>query len=178
MGKQGYMSGPVRVRLFLVGIFHLTYDAIGVTLRIYDGGGSFAGFLTALGGKLTGQAFDLVIKEMGLETTFKKIHFSIPEGPKDCPVDINPQKYLPAAIRNMLTCEMPQNCFGLNCGLDLSFKLPFGDFHVSYNIPFWFKISPCDFDIDIKFGPFQHKTVLLNYDWGKYLNMPGSASFF
>ena len=37
MGKQGYMSGPVRVRLFLVGIFHLTYDAIGVTLRIYDG---------------------------------------------------------------------------------------------------------------------------------------------
>ncbi|XP_076116635.1 uncharacterized protein LOC143084113 [Mytilus galloprovincialis] len=130
------------------------------------GGGSFAGFLTALGGKLTGQAFDLVIKEMGLETTFKKIHFSIPEGPKDCPVDINPQKYLPAAIRNMLRCEMPQNCFGLNCGLDLSFKLPFGDFHVSYNIPFWFKISPCDFDIDIKFGPFQHKTVLLNYDWG------------
>ncbi|VDI06314.1 Hypothetical predicted protein [Mytilus galloprovincialis] len=75
------------------------------------GGGSFAGFLTALGGKLTGQAFDLVIKEMGLE-------------------------------------------------------LPFGDFHVSYNIPFWFKMSPCDFDIDIKFGPFQHKTVLLNYDWG------------
>ncbi|XP_076116682.1 uncharacterized protein LOC143084161 [Mytilus galloprovincialis] len=130
------------------------------------GGGSFAGFLTALGGKLTGQAFDLVIKEMGLETTFKKIHFSIPEGPKDCPVDINPQKYLPAAIRNMLRCEMPQNCFGLNCGLDLSFKLPFGDFHVSYNIPFWFKMSPCDFDIDIKFGPFQHKTVLLNYDWG------------
>ncbi|CAC5399568.1 unnamed protein product [Mytilus coruscus] len=36
MGKQGYMSGPVRVRLFLDGIFHLTYDAIGVTLRIYD----------------------------------------------------------------------------------------------------------------------------------------------
>jgi hypothetical protein len=89
--------------------------------------------------------------------------------PADCPLDINPQKYLPPSVSKMLRCQMPENCFGLQCCLDLSFKLPFGDVQVSYSIPFWFKMSPCDFEIDAAFGPFRHKSVLLNYDWGKYI---------
>ncbi|CAG2196997.1 unnamed protein product [Mytilus edulis] len=44
-----------------------------------------------------------------------------------CPVTINPQKYLPASIRTMLQCEMTDNCFGLDCCIDLTFKLPLGD---------------------------------------------------
>ena len=85
----------------------------------------------------------------------------------DCPLTINPQKYLPASVRTMLQCKMVENCLGLHCCLDLSFKLPLGDKTVYYNIPFWIKFEPCQFKIDIAFGGFRYERYILNYDWGK-----------
>ena len=87
----------------------------------------------------------------------------------DCPFKVNVQSYLPAAVKHMVKCEMPQNCFGLDCCIDLKFKLPaaLGGREISYNIPFWFKMSPCDFSIDVGFGTWTYKTVLFSYAWGK-----------
>jgi hypothetical protein len=80
---------------------------------------------------------------------------------------INPQKYLPSSVRNMVQCEIADNCFGLHCCLDLSFKLPLGDKIVTYHIPFWFKFEPCEFELDIRFGGYSHHGYILNYDWGR-----------
>ncbi|XP_076076027.1 uncharacterized protein LOC143046851 [Mytilus galloprovincialis] len=114
---------------------------------------------------MTEDAFDLVLKVFGLDKHFKTGPCKVKEGPQDCPVTINPQKYLPASIRTMLQCEMTDNCFGLDCCIDLTFQLPLGDEDVTFHIPFWFKFKPCDFEVDARFGGFTYHKYILDYNW-------------
>ncbi|XP_052071172.1 uncharacterized protein LOC127709610 [Mytilus californianus] len=97
-------------------------------------GDSILALVQAIGGKMTEDVFDMVLKYLGLDKHFKTGQCNVQEGPKDCPVTINPQKYLPANIRTMLQCEMTENCFGLDCCIDLSFQLPLGDRMVTYHM--------------------------------------------
>ncbi|VDI41391.1 Hypothetical predicted protein [Mytilus galloprovincialis] len=130
-------------------------------------GDSILALVQSIGGKMTEDVFDMVLKYLGLDKHFKTGQCNVQEGPKDCPGMINPQKYLPASIRTMLQCEMTDNCFGLDCCIDLSFQLPLGDRTVTYHIPFWFKFEPCDFEVDVRFGGYTYKKIILDYDWGE-----------
>ncbi|VDI70196.1 Hypothetical predicted protein [Mytilus galloprovincialis] len=130
-------------------------------------GDSISDLITAIGGKMTEEAFDIVLRHLGLDKYFTSGSCDVPKGPVDCPVMINPQKYLPASIRTMVQCQMTDNCLGLHCCLDLTFKLPLGDRMVTFNIPFWVKFDPCQFEVDIAFGGFRYKRYILNYDWGE-----------
>lgn len=89
----------------------------------------------------------------------------------DCPISFDFHKYLPADIRHMVKCVQPPNCWGIDCSLDLTFTIPLGNIRITKNIPFWFKIDPCDFAIDIGFGTRTLlKTRLLQYEFGKCPN--------
>lgn len=87
----------------------------------------------------------------------------------DCLISFDFHKYLPADIRHMVKCVQPPNCWGIDCSLDLTFTIPLGNIRITKNIPFWFKIDPCDFGIDIGFGARTLlKTRLLQYEFGRY----------
>ena len=67
----------------------------------------------------------------------------------------------------MVNCELPPNCWGIDCCLDLTFTIPLGDIKITRNIPFWFKLDPCDFFIDIGIGTFTLlRTKFLTYEYG------------
>lgn len=72
-------------------------------------------------------------------------------------------------MKGIAQCELTDNCLGLACCLGLKFKLPFNGDDVTYSIPFGFKLKLCDFEIEISLATYYHKTVLLNYDWGRLL---------
>ncbi|KAJ8320503.1 hypothetical protein KUTeg_002090 [Tegillarca granosa] len=75
------------------------------------------------------------------------------------------KKFLPDKVKPMVRCELPDNCFGLQCCLDIKFKIPFGDAEIQKNIPFWFKFSPCTLHIDVGFGTYRFETELFEYEW-------------
>ncbi|XP_076086345.1 uncharacterized protein LOC143057006 [Mytilus galloprovincialis] len=63
---------------------------------------------------------------------------------------------------------MPENCFGLDCCIDVKFQLPaaLGGKVLAYSVRFWFKMSPCDFTIDVGIGTWTYKKTLFEYTWG------------
>ena len=86
----------------------------------------------------------------------------------ECPVGFDVVKNLPPAVREMVTCEQPPNCWGIHCCLQLTFNIPLGDTQITRNIPFWFKLDPCDFFLDVGFGKKTLlKTRLLEYEFGE-----------
>eukprot|EP00105_Crassostrea_gigas_P038494 XP_019922642.1 PREDICTED: uncharacterized protein LOC105327901 [Crassostrea gigas] len=136
---------------------------------VFPGDGSFAGLLEKIGGKMTKEAFDLVLKKLDLHDVITSESCpAIPPSPVDCPAEIDVQKNLPVAVRDMVKCEQPANCWGIDCCLQLTFNIPLGDSTITKNIPFWFKLDPCDFFLDIGFGKKTLlKTHLLEYEFGK-----------
>ncbi|VDH91582.1 Hypothetical predicted protein [Mytilus galloprovincialis] len=133
------------------------------------GGGALADFAKTLGGAITAEAFDLILRMLKLDTIFQKGSCTVPPGPTDCPWNIDVKSYLPTSVKHLVTCEMPDNCFGLDCCIDVKFTLPpaLGGRVIAYSVPFWFKMSPCDFTIDVGFGTWTYKKTLFEYAWGK-----------
>lgn len=85
-----------------------------------------------------------------------------------CSNTIDVDSNLPTkAVKDMVTCQLPQGCYGVQCCLDLTFTLPLGDMVTSKNFSFWFIVDPCDFSIDIGLGDLiLLKSTFLNYDFG------------
>lgn len=73
----------------------------------------------------------------------------------------------------MVKCVQPPSCWGIDCNLDLTFLIPMGDVRITKHVPFWFKMDPCKFAIDIGFGTRTLlKTFLLQYEFGMcFLNI-------
>lgn len=88
-----------------------------------------------------------------------------------CSNTIDVDNNLPTkAVKDMVTCQLPQGCYGVQCCLDLTFTLPLGDTVTSKNFSFWFIVDPCDFSIDIGLGDLiLLKSTFLNYDFGMKL---------
>lgn len=88
-----------------------------------------------------------------------------------CSNTIDVDSNLPTkAVKDMVTCQLPQGCYGVQCCLDLTFTLPLGDTVTSKNFSFWFIVDPCDFSIDIGLGDLiLLKSTFLNYDFGMKL---------
>ena len=97
----------------------------------------------------------------------------------DCTHDIDEESYLPSDVVDMVTCEMPVGCGGLDCCLDLSFTVPLGVDTVTYeNITFWYRFDACDYKIEFGFGTWNNTIGLLDYDFGKYLHSVKIPCFF
>ena len=74
---------------------------------------------------------------------------------------------LPQNVKDMVTCQLPRGCYGVQCCLNLTFTLPLGDTVTSKNFSFWFIMDPCDFTIDIGLGGLTLlKSTFLQYDFG------------
>ncbi|XP_021353372.1 uncharacterized protein LOC110450253 [Mizuhopecten yessoensis] len=135
------------------------------------GGGSIGNFVAEIGGKMTAEAFQLILRMFDLDKVFTEGPCVLETGPKDCPVSLDPTRYLPDSVKSMFRCEMTDDCFGIKCCLDLSFTVPLGDVEVQLNVPFHFQVQPCDLMMDAKLGTYRHQTQLLTYEWGT----PGSV---
>ncbi|XP_062593831.1 uncharacterized protein LOC134255325, partial [Saccostrea cucullata] len=136
---------------------------------VFPGNGSFAGLLEKIGGKMTEEAFELVLKKFNLNDVITSGPCpGIPPAPENCPAEFDVRKNLPEQLKEMVTCEQPPNCWGIDCCLQLTFNIPLGDTKITKNIPFWFKLDPCDFSLDIGFGnKMLLKTHILEYEYGK-----------
>ncbi|KAK6174798.1 hypothetical protein SNE40_013376 [Patella caerulea] len=131
------------------------------------GGGSIKEFAKAMGGKLSQAAVDVIFQKLGLNKIFTDGTCSVAPSPKDCPWNIDVEKYLPATLKDKVTCGMPENCFGLHCCVDFEFKIPFVDEPIQKSVPVFLEFDPCNFVLKVGFGQFQHTETLLTYDWGK-----------
>ncbi|XP_055958143.1 uncharacterized protein LOC130013542 [Patella vulgata] len=131
------------------------------------GGGSIKEFAKALGGKLSQAAVDVIFQKLGLNKIFTDGTCTVAPSPTDCPWNIDVEKYLPANIKDKVTCGMPDNCFGLHCCVDFEFKIPFVDEPIHKSVPVFLEFDPCNFVLKVGFGQFQHTETLLTYDWGK-----------
>ncbi|CAG2190929.1 unnamed protein product [Mytilus edulis] len=128
----------------------------------WPGGDSISDMVNAIG-SLTEGAFNIVLRKLGIEDIFTDTICQLLESGKGCTNTLQ----IPNSLRDITQCELTDSCSGLSCCLGLKFKLPFNGDDVAYNIPFRFNLSPCDFEIEISFGTYYHKMVLLQYDWGK-----------
>jgi hypothetical protein len=89
------------------------------------------------------------------KTLFQNIEVLMCLWISDCIHDIDEQSYLPSNVIDMVQCEMPQGCGGLDCCLDLSFQIPLGVDTVTYNnMSFWYRMDSCNFTIEVGFRTF------------------------
>lgn len=85
-----------------------------------------------------------------------------------CTNTLDVDSNLPTSVRDMVTCRLPQGCYGVQCCLNLSFPLPLGDIVTSKLFNFWFIVDPCDFTIDIGLSDLTLlKSTFLEYEFGK-----------
>ena len=67
---------------------------------------------------------------------------------------------------------MTPNCLGITCCIDVEVELPLMKQPIEYYIPFHLIFSPCDnMKIDIAFGSYTREEQLLNYEFGKELDI-------
>ncbi|CAC5401161.1 unnamed protein product [Mytilus coruscus] len=123
----------------------------------WPGGDSISDMVEAIGGSLTKGAFNIILRKLGIEDIFTDTCQLLESG-KECTTTLQ----IPNSLGDIVQCELTDSCLGLSCCLGLNFKLPFNGDDVAYNIPFGFNLSPCDFEIEISFGSYYHKMVLLS----------------
>lgn len=107
--------------------------------------------------------FSVIIRSIPqcIQYTVMKLLFLVCSNTLD--VDAN----LPQNVKDMVTCQLPRGCYGVQCCLNLTFTLPLGDTVTSKNFSFWFIMDPCDFTIDIGLGGLTLlKSTFLQYDFG------------
>jgi hypothetical protein len=86
----------------------------------------------------------------------------------DCPPAMNISNMIPPFMRNILKCELADNCFGVSCCVKFGFTIPFSSIQINVSFPVWFKMDPCDFRIDTRIGSFKYEEQLLKYEWGNF----------
>ena len=72
-------------------------------------------------------------------------------------------------MRNILKCELADNCFGVSCCVNFGFTIPLSSIEIDVSFPMWFKMDPCDFQVYTGIGSLQFQEQLLKYDWGTLL---------
>lgn len=85
----------------------------------------------------------------------------------DCPPAMNISSMIPSFMKNILRCELADNCFGVSCCVDLGFTIPLSSIKIEMSFPIWFKIDPCDFNIEAGINSIKREEQLLKYEWGK-----------
>ncbi|XP_062616058.1 uncharacterized protein LOC134277763, partial [Saccostrea cucullata] len=144
----------------------ILYDTTRATISC--GNGSIGELLKHIGMENVEDAFNLILKKFDLDDVITSEEISLPPSPMDCPVKIDPTKYLDPSTKHMLRCVQPSSCWGIECSLHLAFNLPDTNARITRNVAFSFSLDPCDFSIEIKFGgKILIKSNILQFEFGK-----------
>jgi len=74
---------------------------------------------------------------------------------------------IPEFLKNFVTCNLTEDCFGLYCCVDLTFGVPLTNMEITATFPIWFQMDPCNFSIEAGIGDRIFREELLQYEWGK-----------
>ncbi|XP_060566993.1 uncharacterized protein LOC132725822, partial [Ruditapes philippinarum] len=127
--------------------------------------GSLSSIKETLGGQINREVFDLVLKQLGIDRIIQEGSCKVPPPPSDCPPAMNISNMIPPFMRNILQCELADNCFGVTCCVNFGFTIPFSSIQISISFPVWFKMDPCDFRVDTGIGSLKYEEQLLKYEW-------------
>ncbi|XP_041378093.1 uncharacterized protein LOC121390363 [Gigantopelta aegis] len=120
-----------------------------------------------MGSRLTNEVVDVIFKQLGLDTIFLDGQCALPSPTTDCPWDVTKvTQYIPEKFKDKVTCVLPENCFGLHCCIDFAFTIPVFKNVIEKNIPFFLKFNPCEIEVEVGFGGFNHKEKLISYNYG------------
>ncbi|XP_053398719.1 uncharacterized protein LOC128556879 [Mercenaria mercenaria] len=129
--------------------------------------GSLSSIADALGGQINREVFDLLLKQIGIDGIIKEGSCTLPPPPTECPPAMNISTMIPSFMKNILHCELADNCFGISCCVHFDFTIPLSSIELEVSFPVWFKMDPCDFHVDTGIGALQFEEQLLKYEWGK-----------
>ena len=87
----------------------------------------------------------------------------------DCPSSMDVDLLVPEEIKDIATCVLADNCFGIICCVEYSFIIPLSSILKTISVLAWFKMDPCEFSFNTGIGDYQHQEQLLHYDWGLWL---------
>ncbi|KAK3589057.1 hypothetical protein CHS0354_008707 [Potamilus streckersoni] len=121
----------------------------------------------ALGGELSSEAFNLLLKQAGLDAILHDSSCVAQTASDECLGVLNITNILPSALSKVAQCKLTDNCIGLQCCWGLNFTVPLSSKKVYFDIPFGFKLDPCKFMFEAWIGSYHHTEKLLQYDWGK-----------
>ncbi|XP_053398133.1 uncharacterized protein LOC128556594 [Mercenaria mercenaria] len=147
-----------------------------VPIPICNGNFSLQGSLMevagALGGQINREVFELVLKQLGIDGIIKEGSCELPSPPADCPSSLNISSMIPPSMKDVLKCELADNCFGITCCVSFGFTIPLSSTEMKVAFPVWFKMDPCDFHIDTGIGGQRAEAQLLKYEWGQESTIP------
>ncbi|XP_063399952.1 uncharacterized protein LOC134684586 [Mytilus trossulus] len=163
LGMKLSIQGSVLIDEMFIQDMHVPIPFCDSSFKL-PGDGSLKGLVESLGNKMTSEGFKLVLKQFGLDKILPSSPCTVPDFTADCPLAIDPKKYLPSNLHGIVRCNMTNDCFGLHCCLDLKFTVRVDIIELS--VPMLFKMDSCNFEVEAKFGTFKYKSSILNYDWG------------
>ncbi|KAL3873935.1 hypothetical protein ACJMK2_037012, partial [Sinanodonta woodiana] len=121
----------------------------------------------ALGGELTNEAFNLLLKQAGLDVILYDRSCIAQTASHECLGVLNITDILSSSLSNVARCKLTDSCNGLQCCWGLNFTIPLSSKMVHFDIPFGFKLDACKFMFEAWIGSYHHTEKLLQYDWGK-----------
>ncbi|XP_046574117.1 uncharacterized protein LOC124282192 [Haliotis rubra] len=131
------------------------------------GNGSLNSLAKQMGGKLIREVVDVVFRKLGLDKILLDGRCTALTPQPDCPsAPADYKNLLPASFHDNVNCELPDNCFGIECCVDFSFDIPLFENPLVKHVPFFLKFEPCNFIVEVGFGSYYHRERLLTYNWG------------
>ncbi|KAK3612511.1 hypothetical protein CHS0354_024482 [Potamilus streckersoni] len=137
------------------------------------GAGDIRALAQALNGQLNKEAFNLILKQFGLDKIIGTTKCDLPSVTPVCSKGLNISSVIPRPLEHILRCSLTDNCFGIHCCAEFSFQIPLSLEQLNITIPLAFDFDPCQFSLRIVLGTYKYSEQLLTYEWGK----PGTINF-
>ncbi|XP_053398858.1 uncharacterized protein LOC128556916 [Mercenaria mercenaria] len=134
--------------------------------------GSMKDLATALGGEINKAVFNLILRKLEIHDIINHGQCELPSAPTGCPDYLNVVDMIPDSMKDILSCVLADNCFGIYCCAEFELPIPFSSEHIDVKFPVWFKLDPCGFSADYGIGPRSETEYLLQYNWGKQEVVP------
>lgn len=87
-------------------------------------------------------------------------------------------RFIPQVLKNILKCNVTDNCFGIYCCVDFEVPIPLSDLRIQVTFPVYFEMDPCKFAVEAGIGSIQSREELLKYEWGKWHCLKKSTADF
>ncbi|WAR06113.1 hypothetical protein MAR_021482 [Mya arenaria] len=82
-----------------------------------------------------------------------------------CPPTLDISNVVPDSLKNILRCQLSDDCFGIRCCIDLTFQIPLSSVQLTVEIPIWFGMDPCEFTVQAGIADLKFSEQLLRYNW-------------
>ncbi|CAC5409208.1 unnamed protein product [Mytilus coruscus] len=122
-------------------------------LETDDGRESILELVQSIGGKMTEDAFDLVLKYLGLDKHFQTGPCNVQEGPKECPLGTLGMPDLP----DNMACHFKDTCTGIECCIEIP--------GIGLTLHPFIIIDPCEYTLNYGVNTINETIQLINYEW-------------